>query len=77
MVAEEYSDEEVTSEEEEEESEEEDANEVFDLAERKVHTLVKYVKDELDGIHPGIGDRITLANFVYWVRSKSSCLEED
>ena len=53
-----------------------DVDETFDLEERKVHALCRHVKAELDDISPGIGDRITLANFVAWIRSKSSVLQD-
>ena len=56
--------------------EEDDVNAIFDLAERRVHTLVRQVKGELEDIYPGIGDGITLANFVRFVQTKSSVLAD-
>ena len=76
VVAQEWSDESEESEATTDEESEVDLDEQFDLEERKVHAMCRQLKGDLEDISPGIGDRITLANFVSWVRAHSSALAD-
>ena len=68
------SDTESETETEDEMSEEEDINSLWEAAEDRVADTVEDLKEELSTIHPGIGDKITLARFDKFIQLTSSCL---
>lgn len=55
-------------------SEDEGAGQLWAEAEDDLYDLVESLKDKLAEIHPGIGDRVSLAKFVAFIESNSTCL---